>query len=109
MVQAQFDEPGAQLEQGAVDGATDRVTITIGGNDAGFAEVLRLCALNSCTDPSYRPYDDRPFTEWLAAEIDSLEPVLLETFRELDSAAANARVLVAGYPQLFPRVPEQQE
>ena len=105
----QNGEPATQLDQGALTAETDLVTITIGGNDAGFADVLDLCFRHACMSPTYRPYDpDQTYKEWLEAELDALWDELNATFSEIREASPDAAVAVLGYPRLFPSSPEEQ-
>jgi lysophospholipase L1-like esterase len=80
-----------QLDWLAAD--TDVVTVTIGGNDAGFGRVIGACL--SGLDPCSR----------LDGEVDSRIVALrerLETVnREIRRRLPSARLLVVGYPQLI--------
>jgi Tol biopolymer transport system component len=107
---SQHGEP-AQLDQGFLDANTDLVTITIGGDDAGFASVLQACWWHGCTDSEYRPFGDPPraFTEWLPDKIDGLASDLEETFAQIRDAAPEAIITVLGYPRLFPDTVEEQD
>ncbi|WP_218126600.1 SGNH/GDSL hydrolase family protein [Glycomyces sambucus] len=80
---------------GALSASTDLVTITVGGNDTGWAGVVQRCAY---------PY---PWT--CDAQIDAAEafirnqlPAKLHAvYDAIESAAPNAEVVVLGYPRLF--------
>ena len=77
------------------------VTITIGGNDAGFASDLRACVL---PDPIEVQVLAVSLTGGLCGEasdavFDSIEGVL----SELVEVAPNAAVFVLGYPHLTPQ------
>ncbi|WP_246039480.1 SGNH/GDSL hydrolase family protein [Glycomyces buryatensis] len=80
---------------GALSDSTDLVTVTIGGNDTGWASVIQQCAYPS------------PWTcdaEIAAAEryIDEQLPTdLSAAYDAIAAAAPNARVIVLGYPRLF--------
>jgi lysophospholipase L1-like esterase len=80
---------------GALSAATDLVTISIGGNDAGFSSVITRCALPwpfTCTGEITNA---RNFiTSTLPAQIDAL-------YTEIETRAPNAQVIVLGYPRLF--------
>jgi hypothetical protein len=105
-----FNNELPQVDQGYLDADTTLVTLTIGGNDARFAEVLRSCiaSLDSCfssthhltrdnhvVDPDYlQRYEKKVIRELLPKH-------LLATYRAVVSRAPNAKVLVLGYPQLF--------
>ncbi|MBV9161490.1 MAG: SGNH/GDSL hydrolase family protein [Pseudonocardiales bacterium] len=80
---------------------TDLVTITIGGNDAGFGPVLQTCTVAT---------SDRT----CAAAVDAAEAFertvlpgrLTRTYTAIRRAAPNARVIVLGYPRLFDLAPD---
>jgi len=80
---------------GSLNSSTKYVTISIGGNDAGFSDVITSCA---------RPW---PWTCW--GDIDNSEnfmrntlPGLLDTtYNNIRSRATTAKVIVLGYPRLF--------
>lgn len=99
----QDGEPSTQLNRPAVDGETDLVTINIGGNDAGFAQVLTECALRDCTDPT-RPFmDGKPMVEWLPARVDSLLQPLTQTFGQIRAEAHRGERLRHRLPPAVPR------
>lgn len=88
------DVTNAQL--GALSSSTSYVTLTVGGNDAGFADVLTTCAkpwwLGSCTKAVDRA----------RAYIDDTLPGRLATlYSQIRDRAPNAQVVVAGYPRVF--------
>ncbi|MPY85593.1 MAG: SGNH/GDSL hydrolase family protein [Actinophytocola sp.] len=80
---------------GGLSGATDYVTVQVGGNDAGFVEVLTACA---------RPW---PYTCW--AEINEANRVISDVlpgrldalYDGIAARAPHAQVVVVGYPRLF--------
>ncbi len=81
---------------GALSSSTAYVTITIGGNDVGFANVLTECAQPSwMSDCSGAIAGGRSvLANQLPARYDSL-------FSAIRSKAPNARVVVATYPRIF--------
>jgi lysophospholipase L1-like esterase len=78
------------------------VTLTIGGNDVGFFEVLRKCvtAFRRC-DRIYRE-DGR---DELERRISDLEERLPGVYRKVRAAGSAARLVVVGYPRIFPSRP----
>ena len=102
---AQWDEGAAQLDRGALDAATALVTITIGGNDAQFTPTLQQCAFRNCLGLRV---DDLPFPEWLSRRIDALAEPLAGVYTAVADRAPAARVLVMGYPNLFPATVAEQ-
>lgn len=73
------------------------MTLTVGGNDAGFAQVLQDCVrlTGGCTKPERR--------RQILAAAGGLEPQLVATYEAIEQAAPNAAIIVLGYPQLFPK------
>ena len=79
---------------GTLTAATSLVTITIGGNDAGFSNVIINCALYYFTCGSAISEAD--------SFIRGTLPGLLETtYKDIRARAASAHVIVLGYPKLF--------
>lgn len=73
----------------------DLVTISIGGNDAGFSRVITECAKPAPFTCDADIAGARTFiNDTLPAQLDSL-------YTEIATRAPNARVVVLGYPQLF--------
>lgn len=79
-------------------GATDMVTLTIGGNDAQFSSVLSQCLVFNC----HRGRRARRIVSRIAREV---PPKLASTYAGVGRVAPNATVFVLGYPQLFPDRP----
>lgn len=71
---------------------TSIVTLTIGGNDIGFASLIQQCTLSDCTAALGRT------TANLAA---TLTGPLNTTFAAVRQAAPDATVIVLGYPHVF--------
>lgn len=84
---------GGQLA--ALDGDTDLVTLSIGGNDIGWSTAVGACLIGS----------DAQCAGALALTEDKVAqalPALLDAVHtQVSSDAPNARVLVTGYPRLF--------
>ena len=80
---------------GSLSASTNIVTITVGGNDAGFAPIITSCAL---------PWPWSCEGELTTAEgfIRNTLPGRLTTlYNAIRSRAPNARLIVLGYPRLF--------
>ncbi|MFJ5776203.1 SGNH/GDSL hydrolase family protein [Streptomyces sp. NPDC093094] len=80
---------------GALNGATSLVTVSAGGNDAGFAGAMQTCVLQG-TDACLTAVDNaKTFaTNQLPARLNSL-------YTQIRNRAPNARVVVLGYPHLY--------
>lgn len=80
---------------GSLNSATRFVSVSVGGNDAGFAGVITQCA---------KPW---PYTCW--AEINEANRIIRDVlpgrlntlYSTIRGRAPNARVLVVGYPKIF--------
>lgn len=89
--------PDVRREQlGALDAGTTLVTLTVGGNDAGFSTTLRRCAL-----PMWVARCGPPVRKAREVVERRLPRRLDDLYREIRRRAPAARVVVAGYPRLF--------
>jgi lysophospholipase L1-like esterase len=80
----------------ALTSSTSYVTISVGGNDAGFADVITECALPGWMSNCNRAIDGAQ------AYINGTLPGRLSTlYGSIRAKAPNARVIVVGYPRLF--------
>jgi lysophospholipase L1-like esterase len=80
---------------GPLNTGTTLVTITIGGNDAGFSSILENCRFGSESDCTNRVNEAKTFaTTVLPGRLDA-------TYAAIRSRAPNARLIVLGYPRLF--------
>jgi lysophospholipase L1-like esterase len=78
-----------------LDAGTTLVTITIGGNDAGFADVVFSCQFGSDSACAAAVNRGRAFaTAELPARLD-------RTYAAIRNRAPNAQLVVLGYPRLF--------
>ena len=74
------------------------VTVTIGGNDAGFASVLTNCLTTPTTcENTYN--EDNASNEYTI--IDSLEPKLVAAYTAIQKQAPGAKVVAVTYPNIF--------
>lgn len=75
--------------------ATGLVSITVGGNDAGFADVMSTCVLHSQSACLDRVAQARTF-------VDKSLPGLLDTaYAAIRAKAPHAHVVVLGYPRIY--------
>jgi lysophospholipase L1-like esterase len=79
----------------ALSTETTLVTISIGGNDAGFTDVITTCTLGSDETCINRVEEAEQFVQ------DTLPGRLEEVYGEIESRAPNAEVVVLGYPRLY--------
>jgi len=80
----------------SLSAATDWVTITIGGNDAGFSDVITECALPGWLSDCPGALDEAEefIEETLPGRLDNVYSTIAED-------APNAETIVLGYPRLF--------
>ncbi|MEU4173025.1 SGNH/GDSL hydrolase family protein [Streptomyces sp. NPDC026665] len=96
---------GVAPQLNAVTRATDVVSVTIGGNDIGFTDILATCAGLTMSDPAGAPCREH-FTESgtdrLSGVVRRTGPKVSAVLKDVHRRAPHARVLVVGYPDLFP-------
>jgi lysophospholipase L1-like esterase len=80
---------------GALSASTNLVSITIGGNDAGFGDILLSCVLGG--DAGCKTATDK--AKQYAK--DTLPGKLDQVYAAIHSGAPNAKVVVLSYPHLF--------
>ena len=76
----------------ALNSGTNLVTVTAGGNDLGFTNLLVMCTLSNCTSAINSTITTANTT--LAAKLDAMDT-------QIKTRAPNATVIVLGYPHLF--------
>jgi hypothetical protein len=90
-----------------VDDDTDLVTITIGGNNVHFPEVLEFCYFsNDCTKEKFH---GQTLAEYNRGQREKLSGELDKVYAQIHSQAEQAGVLVLGYPQLLPSTTSEQD
>ncbi|NNG19862.1 SGNH/GDSL hydrolase family protein [Naumannella sp. ID2617S] len=80
----------------ALSTGTDFVTLTVGGNDVGFAPVVI-----ECMKPSWWGNCDKAVNEAEAKGDNVLPAKLASVYAAVKSRAPRAKIVVAGYPRLF--------
>lgn len=85
----------ASGQLGALSSATTLVSITVGGNDAGFADVMQTCVLYSTSTCQSRVARAESYMKnTLPGRLDSV-------YSKIRAKAPSARVVVLGYPRLY--------
>lgn len=80
---------------GSLNSSTSLVSISIGGNDAGFADVMQTCVLSSDSTCLSRISTATSYiTNTLPGKLDTV-------YNAIHSKAPNARVVVVGYPRFY--------
>lgn len=80
----------------ALSSTTNYVSISVGGNDAGFADVLTECA-----KPSWLGNCDGKITTAQNYIKNTLPTSLNTLYTSIRAKAPNAKVVVVGYPRIF--------
>ncbi|MBA0053270.1 SGNH/GDSL hydrolase family protein [Streptomyces sp. AJS327] len=89
----------------AVTPETDLVTLTVGGNDIGFADIALRCGLLSVTNPLGTPCQDHYTeggTDRLAKAIEDTAPKVDRVLAAIADRAPEAKVVVTGYLRILP-------
>jgi lysophospholipase L1-like esterase len=86
----------ANTQLGALNGGTSFVTISVGGNDAGFADVLTECAL-----PAWASDCDGAIDGAVSIIQNQLPGRLDGLYGSIGGLAPSAQVVVVGYPRIF--------
>ncbi|MFE0426477.1 SGNH/GDSL hydrolase family protein [Streptomyces sp. NPDC058953] len=80
---------------GPVNAGTDLVSLTVGGNDAGFADVMTTCVLQSESACINRVNQAKAYVDGtLPGRLDSV-------YNAIRAKAPSARVVVIGYPRFY--------
>jgi hypothetical protein len=103
MTEPQSIEFGTNPPQfNSLDGETTIVSLTIGGNDIGFAEVAESCiTLNPFSHPCLDKYDSGGHDQ-LAERIEATAPKVAAVLEGIHARSPSARVFVVNYPAIFP-------
>lgn len=103
--EANDNHDGESPQLDALDEDTSLVTMSMGGNDIGFKDVITDCVINGergvpMVDTCQEKHDQR-----IEDELPELKEDLVDYYREIRERAPNARVVIVGYPQLFEENP----
>jgi hypothetical protein len=85
----------------AVTSSTKLVTITIGGNDLNLVTILYDCATLTSSDPTGAPCAAK-YSAQVRAAIPVVRAAVIAAAEAVRSKAPNAKIVMVGYPQLFP-------
>jgi hypothetical protein len=107
-----FDQEGrgqfgemSQMDKGYLDENTTLVTISMGGNDARFSDIVKECiyaaGLQSCPDTELSG-ESEDMDVQVPADINSVVRRSIEvTVVEIAKRAPNAKIVLMGYPKLL--------
>lgn len=82
-------------QTGALSSSTDLVSVTVGGNDAGFSDVMYTCVTGSTSACESRIDEAEAYIR------NTLPGRLDTTYDAIRSRAPSARVVVMGYPRMY--------
>lgn len=90
----------------SIQGEVDYVTLTIGGNNVGFADIITTCVMEStylefCKDPSSTNHELKDKMDKIWSDIGLTIRHIREVYRAIHDKAPNADIIVAGYPELL--------
>jgi GDSL-like Lipase/Acylhydrolase family len=104
MTESQNVEPGPANppQLNGLSAATSVVSVTIGGNDIGFSEVIENCITpNPFSTPCKNQYDPGGH-DILAERIANTAPKIAAVLQGIRARAPSARVFVVNYPDILP-------
>ncbi len=98
-------------------GDVDLITMTIGGNDAQWTEVVSECFFEASEESAHDCFDginrfpgtDIPLDAWVAERLGIVASRVRTTVQDLRAVAPRATIVLVGYPQLMPESAEEQE
>lgn len=92
---------GEDPQLDALDDETSLVTMTMGGNDLGFADVVKDCIVNGEGGVSFIDTCQEKHDERIEEELPQLMEELIDYYEQIQEQAPNAQVVIIGYPPLF--------
>ncbi|KOV77072.1 SGNH/GDSL hydrolase family protein [Nocardia sp. NRRL S-836] len=102
MAGVQSGFPGQPAPQfSALKPTTDLVTVSIGGNDIGFSDIILTCAGKSVLDPAGAPCKAH-FGDSLAQRVDATAPKVAAVLAGIKQRSPNAQIVVVGYLRVLP-------
>ncbi|MGH3361075.1 MAG: SGNH/GDSL hydrolase family protein [Nocardioides sp.] len=102
---ARRQAPRIPPQYDALTRSTDLVTLGIGGNDFGLYGTLRDCLYLRNADPTGAPCRDavaRATPGGVTTRIERIGTRVADAVEQIRTRAPQARVLVVGYPHIFP-------
>lgn len=91
---------GQPSQLGKVSRRTSLVTISVGGNDAGFSHVLTNCIVKVPLSAGCRGQNSA-----VTGKIPGIRADVTALLGEINRRAPAARIILVGYPRLFPEGP----
>jgi hypothetical protein len=97
---------GEGCQVGRVNANTSLVTMTIGGNDAGFADDLKNCYMAERPGGAHEAGCTGQQAT-IDGEINGMTPRLVADLQAIRARAPHARIIIVTYPRPFPENPTQ--
>ncbi|WP_435743828.1 SGNH/GDSL hydrolase family protein [Nocardioides sp. SYSU DS0663] len=92
---------GEDPQYDSLDDGVSLVTMTMGGNDLGFADVVKDCIVNGERGVGFLDSCQEKHDQRIRDDLPRLSDDLVQRYREIQERAPNARVIIIGYPPLF--------
>ncbi|TWP53294.1 SGNH/GDSL hydrolase family protein [Lentzea tibetensis] len=80
---------------GALSASTTLVSVTVGGNDAGFTDVITTCTFGTDQDCTNRTNQAKTYVQ------NTLPGLLDNVYAQIRNRAPGAQVVVLGYPRMY--------
>ena len=93
---------GDQAQISFVTSTTKLVTVSIGGNDVGFSDIVKNCTLDYLSFGGCKADYVSGTTDSLSAKISQTQPKIAQVLATVKSRAPQAKIFVYGYPTLVP-------
>jgi lysophospholipase L1-like esterase len=94
-------DTGEKPQTDALGADVSLVTLTLGGNDLGFADVVQDCIMNGESNVPFLATCQEKHNKRIAQRLPELRRQLMAAYQEIHQKSPNARIVVVGYPQLF--------
>lgn len=102
MAGVQSGIPGQTVPQlSALKADTDLVSLSIGGNDIGFMDIILTCAGKSLLDPHGAPCK-AGYGDSLAQRVAATAPKVAAVLQAIRQRSPKARIVVVGYLRILP-------
>ena len=102
MAGVQSGIPGQSVPQfSALKADTDLVTVSIGGNDIGFSDIILTCAGKSLADPHGAPCK-ATYGDSLGQRVDATSAKVAAVLAGIKQRSPKARIVVVGYLRILP-------
>jgi lysophospholipase L1-like esterase len=93
---------GDQAQIAFVNSSTRLVTLSIGGNDIGFSDIVKNCTLDYLTFGGCKADYVSGTTDEISNRIAATAPKVAQVLATVQSRAPQAQIFVYGYPTLVP-------